>query len=162
MGEDLDPVGGGVRCARPEHPMMEAATPTYYELLGVSSAASHEEVRDAYRDRALQLHPDRQRGASPEAVRAAAVEMREVNDAWRVLGDPTLRAAYDADLARAERNHQRPLVPADDLGAEVDFVIDAEDEAWAPPRRSPVVQFLPIALVLLGLVLILVVTAYAR
>jgi curved DNA-binding protein CbpA len=140
----------------------EAATPTYYELLGVSFSASHEEVRDAYRQRALHLHPDRRRDASPEQARAAAREMREINDAWRVLGDPTLRAAYDADLARAERENREPVLPPVD-GSDIDFVVDAADEAWSPgPPRGLVAQYLPVALLLLGLVLIVVVTAYAR
>ena len=128
----------------------------------MSSVASHEEVREAYREQALLLHPDRQREASPDQVRDAARQMRQVNDAWRILGDPTLRAAYDADLARAERDQREPVLPSVD-GADVDFVVDADDEAWSPtPRRGPVVQYLPIALLLLGVVLIVVVTAYAR
>jgi curved DNA-binding protein CbpA len=88
--------------------------------------------------------------------------MRQVNEAWRVLGDPSLRAAYDADLARAEREQREPMLPPVD-GSDVDFVVDADDEAWSPsPRRGPVAQFLPVALLLLGLLLVLVFTAYAR
>ena len=128
----------------------------------MSSVASHEEVRDAYRDQALRLHPDRLRDASPDQARDAARQMRQVNDAWRVLGDPTLRAAYDADLARAGREQRDPVLPDLD-GGDVDFVVDADDEAWSPtPRRGPVAQYLPIALLLLGVVLVVVVTAYAR
>jgi len=63
---------------------------THYDVLGVSRLASVEEVRAAYRARARAHHPDA--GGDPAA-------MRRLNAAWRVLGDPARRAAYDRLLA---------------------------------------------------------------
>lgn len=119
-------------------------------------------MRDAYRERALRLHPDRQRDATPAEREEAARLMGQINEAWRVLGDPTLRAAYDADLARADRTRAEPQFrppSADDD----DVVVDAAGEEWAPAQpRGLVAQYLPVALLLLGVFLLLLITAYAR
>ncbi len=63
---------------------------TLYDTLGLSPTASATEVRDAYRRRARQLHPDR--GGSDATAMAA------VNEAYRVLRDPGRRAVYDQSL----------------------------------------------------------------
>jgi Ca-activated chloride channel homolog len=65
----------------------------FYAVLGVSPAASPEEIRQAFRQRARQFHPD----ASPEDP-AAAEHFKVINEAYRVLGTPQLRAAYDRAL----------------------------------------------------------------
>ncbi|MED5393943.1 MAG: DnaJ domain-containing protein [Actinomycetota bacterium] len=65
----------------------------HYRTLGVPASASPDELRDAYRALARRLHPDRV--ADPSARRSADDRMAKVNEAWRVLGDPDLRAAYD-------------------------------------------------------------------
>ena len=61
----------------------------YYQILGVSHDASSEEIRAAYRERAREYHPDR--NPSPDAVE----RMQEINEAWEVLRDASLRPAYD-------------------------------------------------------------------
>ncbi|OAX32809.1 DnaJ-domain-containing protein [Rhizopogon vinicolor AM-OR11-026] len=67
-----------------------------YETLGLSRDATPEQIRKAYRRKALETHPDRlQRGASP-ADKAASEEMfRKVNNAYEVLSDPENRRSYD-------------------------------------------------------------------
>jgi hypothetical protein len=64
---------------------------SHYEVLGVSPSASSDQVRAAYRAAARDHHPD----AGGEQSR-----MQAVNAAWRVLGDPARRAAYDRALSR--------------------------------------------------------------
>jgi curved DNA-binding protein CbpA len=71
---------------------MRRAEPTHYERLGVARSASATEIRTAYRALARRTHPD-VNGSGVDASMAA------VNEAWRVLGDPFRRAAYDASLA---------------------------------------------------------------
>src|SRR5260221_5668800 len=69
--------------------------PSYYEILEVSPAASAAEIRAAYLELARQYHPDR----VPEhltKLRADAEEkVKQVNEAWSVLGDPARRRKYD-------------------------------------------------------------------
>ena len=66
--------------------------PDYYEVLQVHPRAESEVIRAAYRTLARKYHPDH--GGDP-------TRMIALNDAWDVLGDPALRAAYDASRARA-------------------------------------------------------------
>ncbi len=75
---------------------------SYYEILGVASTASPEEVRRAYRQRARALHPDRHvESANPtDAGSASSLRaMQVLNEAWRVLGDQERRSVYDRLLA---------------------------------------------------------------
>lgn len=62
------------------------ASPTPYEVLGVSASASHDELRRAYRRLLRQTHPD---------TGGSAVRFTEVQRAWELVGDPADRAAFD-------------------------------------------------------------------
>lgn len=65
-----------------------SSTRNPYDVLGVRRDASPDEVRRRYRERARVLHPDRTGDNSMTA-------MAELNNAYRVLSDPTRRAEYD-------------------------------------------------------------------
>ena len=62
----------------------------YYDLLGVSKNASEQELKKAYRKKAMELHPDRNKD-KPEAE----AQFKEVNEAYDVLKDGDKKAAYD-------------------------------------------------------------------
>jgi molecular chaperone DnaJ len=66
------------------------ATRDYYETLGVSREAGDAEIKKAYRQLALQYHPDRNPGDKQSEER-----FKEVNEAYSVLSDPDKRAQYD-------------------------------------------------------------------
>jgi DnaJ family protein A protein 5 len=77
----------------------------YYELLGVDRQASEDEIRKAYRRKALELHPDRNYGNVQNATRLFA----EIQSAYEVLSDPQERAWYDSHrdvLLRGEQAGQ--------------------------------------------------------
>lgn len=71
-----------------------------YRLLGVSPAATAEEIHRAWRAAVRRLHPDTM-GDRPAAEREAAERrLRDLNAAWAVLGDPARRREYDRRRAR--------------------------------------------------------------
>lgn len=62
-----------------------------YEVLGVSSTATLEEIKKAYRKKAVETHPD----SNPNRVE----EFNKIQEAYDVLSDEELRANYDAGKA---------------------------------------------------------------
>lgn len=70
----------------------------HYAVLNVAMDAPDAVVRAAYRVLAAQFHPDRH-AADPAMLQC----MQQVNAAYRVLSDPRLRAAHDAELRHARR-----------------------------------------------------------
>jgi DnaJ family protein B protein 6 len=67
-----------------------------YELLGIARDASPEQVRKAYKKKALETHPDRlPPGATPDQKLTSEDNFRKVNNAYEVLNDPTKRKEYD-------------------------------------------------------------------
>ncbi|EXJ89782.1 hypothetical protein A1O3_02849 [Capronia epimyces CBS 606.96] len=64
----------------------------YYDLLGVDRTASDDEIKKAYRRKALELHPDRNYGN----VEHATTLFAEIQSAYEVLSDPQERAWYDS------------------------------------------------------------------
>ncbi|KAJ4347680.1 hypothetical protein N0V95_005223 [Ascochyta clinopodiicola] len=65
---------------------------SYYELLGAERAATQDELKKAYRRKALELHPDRNYG---DVERTTAL-FADVQHAYQVLSDEQERAWYDA------------------------------------------------------------------
>lgn len=68
---------------------------TYYDILGVSTTASQEEIKKAYRQKAVELHPDKHANASEQEKKKVTEAFQQVQKAYEVLGDPERRRLYD-------------------------------------------------------------------
>jgi len=69
---------------------MSASQRDYYEILGVPRNSPPEQIKSAYRKRALQYHPDRNPGDAE-----AEHKFKEAAEAFEVLTDPEKRHLYD-------------------------------------------------------------------
>lgn len=69
----------------------EKAPKCHYEVLGVNENASLEEIKKAYKKKALLLHPDR----NHQRVEEATAEFTLVQNSYQTLSDPQERAWYD-------------------------------------------------------------------
>ncbi|MEO7003349.1 MAG: DnaJ domain-containing protein [Ktedonobacterales bacterium] len=77
----------------------------FYAVLGVDMLASAEEIRQAYRARAREYHPDA-RPNNPQDP-AAAEQFKLITEAYRVLGTPNQRVAYDRALTLMQSSASR-------------------------------------------------------
>ncbi|MFO7632883.1 MAG: DnaJ domain-containing protein [Caldilinea sp.] len=66
----------------------------HYEVLGLAASATDEEIRRRYRFLALAFHPDRYTRNSDHHSQAER-QIKQINEAYRILSDPQLRAAFD-------------------------------------------------------------------
>ena len=62
----------------------------YYEVLEVEKTASVEEIKKAYRKKAIQYHPDKNPGD-----KVAEEKFKEAAEAYDVLSNADKRARYD-------------------------------------------------------------------
>ncbi|XP_063101679.1 dnaJ homolog subfamily B member 2 isoform X1 [Cavia porcellus] len=64
---------------------------SYYEILDVPPSASADDIKKAYRKKALQWHPDK----NPDNKEFAEKKFKEVAEAYEVLSDKHKREIYD-------------------------------------------------------------------
>lgn len=111
--EPARPTGERERPAEPEPPaegtvaelLALARGATHYEVLGVARSAAPEEVKRVYYTHARRLHPDRfRRDADEEQRQRIDAAFAKVTQAYEVLKDASLRAAYDLKLAKQGKN----------------------------------------------------------
>ena len=62
----------------------------YYEVLGVEKTATADQIKKAYRKKAIQYHPDKNPGD-----KEAEEKFKEAAEAYEVLSNPDKRARYD-------------------------------------------------------------------
>ena len=62
----------------------------YYEVLGVGKTAGADDIKKAYRKKAIEFHPDKNQGD-----KAAEEKFKEAAEAYEVLSDADKRSRYD-------------------------------------------------------------------
>lgn len=121
---------------------------SHYEVLGVPSSASDAEIKAAYREKAKEFHPDKNKGSD-----TAAAMFIKVSEAYEVLKDKSKRTKYDATLINSSgpswansRSHwyennapfnRRSSQDRTHLNIEVGLVYTMEDIAFGVTPHIP-------------------------
>ena len=88
-----------------------------YEVLGVKKDASDKQVKDSYRRKAMESHPDRGGDAR---------EFSLVSQAWAMIGDPSKRAEYDSTgEVKSEKDYENMAI---------DIICKSFEHALNPPN----------------------------
>lgn len=93
----------------------------YYEILGVRASATKEEIVKAYRRLAKICHPDVRK--TPDAEE----KMKDINEAYDVLGDTEKRRQFDEERKIEEPSPVRPNRSE-----------EHDDRSWYKPPSDPV------------------------
>ncbi len=106
----------------------------HYATLGIDTAATIGEIRQAFRRLAKQHHPDKNRDDADRA----RVLFERTTEAYRVLSDARQRELYDRDHKRRPR---RPPTAPDDLCVHIlelllDELVDEAIEAFDALRKK--------------------------
>lgn len=67
----------------------------YYKILGIDKNASNDDIKKAYRKRAMVHHPDKHANASEGEKKEQEKKFKEVGEAYGILSDPKKRTRYD-------------------------------------------------------------------
>ncbi|MCP5026798.1 MAG: J domain-containing protein [Actinomycetia bacterium] len=134
------------------------AARSHYDVLGVQPTADETDIRRAYLDLARRHHPDRTAIGNGGAV-DPGTKMRQVNEAWRILGAPVRRRRYDLELA-ALLDQRRTQTPPRSAPAppRAEYIPTAPSGSEAGSRLMGLVPWVLAVAVLGG---IFVFTAYA-
>jgi len=103
---------------------------SYYAILGISSRASADEVRAAYRRLAKTYHPDRYQGGSHA--------FRQIQEAYHVLGDPERRRQYERQI------HEAPVPKGSKSYPDPEPLIP-KTRSMRPEKIAPMRAFQPFA-----------------
>lgn len=105
---------------------MAGGEPDHYETLGARHDSTRDEIGRRYKRLAAERHPDR--GGSEEG-------MKDLNEAYRVLGDDAARGAYDE-----RRRAARQSTHVDSAGVETDAETPPAREEFTPVRSAAAAQ----------------------
>jgi uncharacterized RDD family membrane protein YckC len=108
-----------------------------YDVLGVASNASKDEIRDAYREQLSEAQAgvtreETAKRPSGSSIAAARAEEARIRAAWQVLSDPIQRERHDTAHGIDNTGAEVELVDDDDLLDD-----DRDDEDDTPVSRRP-------------------------
>lgn len=102
----------------------------YYKILGITPAATQEEIKKAYRSQSLQWHPDKNPGMDTTA------KMQDINEAYNILKDAATRERYDAEYARFSSTRFEQQKSAPKAEANYDIKDDTLKEDIKEARKA--------------------------
>lgn len=104
--------------------------PNYYEILGISSNATKEEIKKAYRKLALQYHPDKNKSTD------AHERFIEINEAYLLIYDDEARAKYDREFKTYQKK-----APAGKSEKNEEVFEDFDLNKWSKKAKKQAEQY---------------------
>jgi curved DNA-binding protein CbpA len=83
----------------------------FYDLLSVTSEASADDIKKAFRREIARYHPDKVQHLGNEFQEMASGIAADLTEAYRILMDPALRAKYNDDLFGGSGSSAPPARP---------------------------------------------------
>ncbi|KAJ6992088.1 chaperone protein dnaJ 72 [Populus alba x Populus x berolinensis] len=77
----------------------------YYKVLGINRTATKEEIKEAYRRLALELHPDKHARSSNPVREKATLKFKQVSEAYEILRNDKKRADYNFRSSYSSSNN---------------------------------------------------------
>ncbi|KAG0177296.1 hypothetical protein DFQ28_006127 [Apophysomyces sp. BC1034] len=97
---ELDSTGGNVknnvakpRTTRKKGTDQNPLSKEYYDLLGIATTATGDEIKKAYRKMAIKYHPDK--NPDDPTAEEKICKFKKISEAYQVLSDPKLRKRYN-------------------------------------------------------------------
>ncbi len=106
---------------------------TYFELLGLPTTATLDEIRRSFRREIAKYHPDKVQHLGEEFQEIAAVKAAELTQAYKTLSNDELRAEYE-ELLRSGEAGAAQVRTAGPAGAPV---VAADEVPQPTPQESP-------------------------
>jgi len=105
----------------------------YYNVLGVTEAASVEEIKEAFHKKAKECHPDRV--LSPEEKEVRKRQFQELNEAYQILSSSLEREKYDQKRETGNVRYQRPTsgTTPEDISATFRMIVPLLQRALNAP-----------------------------
>lgn len=82
--------------------MKENQWKDYYQILGIKSDASQEEIKKAFRRLALEYHPD--------MINGTKEKFQEINEAYETLKNPGKKELYDIEWRKEQLPKPKPII----------------------------------------------------
>ena len=111
---------------------------TYYDLLSIERGADADTIKKAFRREIARYHPDKVIHLGAEFQEMAATRAAALTVAYKQLGDPVLRAQYDASIAVEPTGNDRdsPKPESPDIGPAEQPSVRRDVRTPPPPRTS--------------------------
>lgn len=89
----------------------------HYKVLGLSTNATRDEIKEAFRNLAVKYHPDKHSQSSNTVRENATLRFKQVSEAYEILSDYRKRANYDIRYSATDnKNYYRNTSSAGGYG----------------------------------------------
>ncbi|GAB1418488.1 hypothetical protein MASR2M12_12530 [Bacteroidales bacterium] len=95
----------------------------HYKILGLSTSATKEEIKKAYRKLALEWHPDKNKSPNAHEI------FIKINEAYLILYDEQARAKYDKEYEFFFGKQQKAEQPKEDYTQKEPFAEKTQQES---------------------------------